>query len=184
MSRYKATLYPITPVFLRFAPAPRAYTLVSLNATDVPAMTALQIRTGPDQVVPRDAEFYRAHFSGGQTAIGFVDANATLIAHALIRINEDVTTMLNVLVDPNHRGQQLHTQMIRHWLDTAKESGITTASARIRTGNTVSLKNFDAAGMMICATEPSPEDASAMTHVMKKSLQETTVRNVDFRPSL
>ncbi len=184
MSRYKAKLNPLIPVFTQTAAVARPYLLVSLNASDVPAMAALQTRTGPSQIVPRDADYYSAHFASQHTAIGFVDSNNTLIAHALIRTDRETTTMLNVLVDPLHRGQQLQTQMIRQWLDVATAAGITTATARIRIGNAISLKNFDAAGMVICTTEPSPEEPEAMTHVMKKSLQESTVRNVDFRPSL
>ena len=184
MSNYKARRHSLISAFAQAAPAPRCYNLTLLNDSDVAAMTALQIRTGPDQVVPRDGDFYRTHFAAGHTAIGFVDAHATLIAQALIRTNDDTTTILNVLVDPLHRGQQLQIQMIQKWLDTATQSGIKTATARIRIGNDVSLKNFAMAGLTICATEPSPEEPHAMTHVMKKSLQETKVRHVDFRLSV
>lgn len=184
MSHFKARRYSLSPVFTQAALTSRRYTLVLLNNSDVAAMTALQIRTGPDQVVPRNSNFYRTHFATGHTAIGFVDTNATLIAHALIRTNDDTTMILNMLVDPLHRGQQLQIQMIQQWLEAATQSGIKTATARIRTGNDVSLRNFDMGGLTICATEPSPEEPHAMTHVMKKSLQETTVRNIDFRPSV
>ncbi len=183
MSLHRAELDSLTPFFSETAVGTGRYVLVALNPTDVPAMVALQLRTGTDWVVPRNADYYRTHFANDHTAIGFVDSNATLIAHALVRTEGHTTTMMNVLVDPLHRGQQLQKQMIRQWLEAAATAGITTAAARVRLGNDASLKNFDGAGLIICATEPSPEEPGVMTYMMKKSLQQTTVRNLELRPS-
>lgn len=172
MQRHRATtLNHIGHVFKHATHPARTYSLANLSLADIPAMTALQVRTGADNVIPRDAVYYRDHFSRGHTALGLLDQNGTLVAHALIRTTAENTTMLNVLVDPQHRGQGLHTQMITNWLDAATKAGTKTASARVRVDNTASLRNFDAAGMTISATEPSPEAPHEITYMMMKTLQ-------------
>lgn len=183
MRTHKANLDNIEP---HFAQAVRqVYCMTKLNSGDVPAMAALQIRTGSENVIPRDADYYRNHFARGETAIGIVDNNGTLIAHALIRTDTDKrsTTMLNVLVDPQHRGHQLHAKMIKCWLEAAAEAGLRTALARVRVDNLASLKNFMAAGMFPGAPEPSPDAPQAMTYLMQKSLRAVTYSYSECRPS-
>lgn len=158
-----------TAMRAQFAQAARYYP-VNLNARHVPDMDRLQTRCGADNVVPRDAAFYTAHFADGQEAIGMVDCQGKLVAHALIRTHGTNTKMFNVLVDPQHRGQRLHSQMIDEWLESAYDTGCHTASARVRLSAATSYKNFDAAGFKSMRVEPSPDAPHEMTHVMVKAL--------------
>jgi ribosomal protein S18 acetylase RimI-like enzyme len=162
-----------TSICAAFAQA--AYYPVILDARHVPDMDRLQTHCGADNVVPRDAAFYTAHFADGQEAIGMIDAQGQLVAHALIRNHGTDTKMLNVLVDPQHRGQKLHGQMIDEWLGSAHEAGFHTASARVRLSATASFKNFSAAGFESVRVEPSPEAPHEITHVMVKPLSVQTL---------
>ncbi len=180
MSRHQAQLNQLTSRFAgAIASAPR-YSLRLLNYAHIPQMLALQAHTGTENIIARDAEYYKEHFRKGHTAMGMVDAHGTLVAQALVRSDRHNTTMLNVLVDPEHRGQSLHSKMIDQWLDMATKAGIKTASARIKTDNIASIRNFDKAGMEITKTEPSPEDPERMTYLMTKSLQKPLIRLVAY----
>ncbi len=167
------TIGPLKPqrtaICAEFAQAAQ-YTPVILDARHVPDMDSLQTRCGPENVVPRDAAYYTSHFADGQEAIGMVDAQGQLVAHALIRNHGRSTKMLNVLVDPAHRGQKLHTQMINEWLENARDSGFRLATARVRPSAMASFKNFSAAGFESVRQEPSPDAPHEMTHVMVKRL--------------
>lgn len=179
MRKRRARLETIDPIFLQASQPATSYTKITLGADDVHAMSALQTRCGPDNVVPRDMGYYESHFAAGHSAIGIVDGNGTLIAHALIRSDNKNTSMLNVLVDPQHRGQQLQKQMVELWLADATRQGIQTASARVRLSAGASFKNFANAGLNVVAEEPSPEAPHHMTYLMQKSLQPTLA----YRPS-
>ncbi len=162
----QSTAISVRPQFARAA----AYRTVMLDARYVPAMDRLQTRCGTDNVVPRDSAYYAAHFAAAQGAVGIVDEQGALVAHALIRNKGTDTTMLNVLVDPEHRGQRLHNRMIAAWLENASDAGLLTASARVRTTAVASFKNFSTAGFETIREEPSPEAPHEMTHVMQKAL--------------
>lgn len=161
-----------------FTKAAQYYPVV-LNTLDVSAMDRLQARCGHENVVPRDAAFYNDHFAQNQTAIGMVDKQGQLVAHALIRNHGTETKMLNVLVDPAHRGQGLHKRMIEDWLDAAAQEGFTSATARVRLSAVASFKNFSAAGFESVLREPSPDAPHEMTDVMVKSL-----RPVPYLPAI
>lgn len=166
------TLQPYSaplPLCDQFAKAARYYP-VELTAQHVIAMNALQTRCGSENVVPRDSAYYRAHFAQGQQALGLVDDQGRLVAHALIRNQGLETRMLNVLVDPDHRGQGLHKRMIEDWLDAASEAGYLRATARVRLTATASFKNFSAAGFESILREPSPDEPHEMTDLMAKAL--------------
>jgi ribosomal protein S18 acetylase RimI-like enzyme len=147
-------------------------------------MAALQLRCGNDNVVPRDAEYYSAHFAAGHGAIGIFDNNGVLVGHSLTREADGNSTTFNVLVDPQHRGQRLHTRMIDKWLEDATHKGLQSVSARVRVDNYASLKNFEAAGMSRVAEEPSPDAPEHMTYWLKKSLRPTYIASYacEFRP--
>lgn len=162
-----------TAICVTFAQAAQYY-IVTLDAHHVPAMDRLQMRCGSENVVPRDAAYYTAHFAGGQEAIGMVDKQGTLVAHALIRNHGRSTKMLNVLVDPEHRGQKLHTRMIDEWLENAGNNGLRLAAARVRPSAVASFRNFSAAGFESIRQEPSPDAPHEMTHVMVKRLPDRT----------
>lgn len=186
MKKHSATLTTIDPIFVQAASADHQYRCLNLGHSDVPAMAALQLRCGADNVVPRDADYYRDHFSNGHDAVGLFDSQGVLIAHALVRNAKGVTTMLNVLVDPQHRGQRLQGRMMESWMDTATRNGLQTASARVRIDNIASLKNFLSAGFTPVLEEPSPEAPDCMTYVVQKSLQpvaKITYAGI-FRPSV
>lgn len=157
------------PLRAQFAQAAQYYPVI-LDARHVPDMDRLQTRCGADNVVPRDAAFYTAHFADGQEAIGMVDSQGQLVAHALIRNHGRSTKMLNVLVDPEHRGHKLHAQMIDEWLADAHQAGLRLATARVRPSAVASFKNFSAAGFESVRLEPSPDAPYEMTHVMVKRL--------------
>ena len=181
MSRHQAQLNQLTSHFTgSIAAAPR-YSLRLLNYAHIPQMLALQARTGTENIIARDSEYYKEHFRKGHTALGMVNAHGMLVAHALVRSDRHNTTMLNVLVDPEHRGQSLHSKMIDKWLEIATKAGIKTASARIKIDNIASIRNFDKAGMEITKTELSPEDPTRMTYLMTKSLQKPLIRLVECR---
>ncbi len=162
---------PRTPAFMQaqFVQAARYYSVL-LDARHVPDMDRLQTRCGADNVVLRDAAYYTSHFADGQEAIGMVDAQGQLVAHALIRNHGTDTKMLNVLVDPLHRGQKLHSHMIEEWLEDARSAGFRTATARVRLSAMASFNNFSAAGFESVLQEPSPEAPHEITHLMVKTL--------------
>lgn len=168
--------YKISAPFVQVAAQISSYSLISLNTDDVSSMVALQLRCGTKNVVARNADFYHAHFEDGHTAIGFIDHRGALVAHALIINHSKDTKILNVLVDPQHRGQGMQLKMIHSWLDTAYQNGLSTATAFVRVDNTTSFDNFVKVGMAITETKPSPEEPYHMIHVMKRPLQSWPVR--------
>ena len=147
-----------------------AYYTAILDARHVRDMDRLQTRCGTDNVVPRDAAYYAAHFAQGHEAIGMLDAQGQLVAHALVRHHGTDTKMMNVLVDPQHRGHKLHARMINEWLENAYDAGLRTATARVRLSAVASFKNFCAAGFESVQIEPSPEAPHEVTHVMVKTI--------------
>lgn len=185
MQKYRAPLTTIDPIFIDAATGMDAYRLLPLGYADVPAMAALQTRCGPDNVVPRDADYYRQHFANGHSAVGIFDMQGVLVAHSLVRNIDGNSTMLNVLVDPQHRGQRLQSRMVAQWLDEAARAGCQTASARVRVLGNVSLHNFENAGLQRVAEEPSPEAPEHMTYLLQKSLQPTyiPVRIAEHKPT-
>lgn len=147
------------------------YYPVSLGIQQIPAMSKLQQRCGAENVVERDQVYYNKHFAQGHTAVGMIDEEGQLVAHALIAHQGDETRMLNVLVDPAHRGQGLHKRMIKDWLTFASQQGYSQAAARVRLSAVASFKNFSAAGFESVRREPSPDAPHEMTDFMVKPLQ-------------
>lgn len=183
MSKRQAQRQPLTSLFTDSVVTAPVYNMQLLDCAHIAQMLLLQARTGTEQVVERDADYYHNHFQTGQSALGMFDEQGLLVAQALIRGDKHKTTMLNVLVDPDHRGQKLHSRIIDKWLEVATREGIKSATARVRIDNMPSLTNFDKAGMTISKMEPSPEAPEHMTYVMTKSLQKPLVKNAECRPS-
>lgn len=149
----------------------RAYEIATLGIEDVPSMVALQDRTGTEGIIARTQDYYYSHLMMGNLAIGVRDSEGVLVGHALIKDYEGTSLIQNVLVDPAHRGQKLAGRLINSWLDIAQMQGVELAQARVRPENLASLKAFQACGLEITATYPSPENPHHMVHILTKDIK-------------
>jgi N6-L-threonylcarbamoyladenine synthase len=146
-------------------------------ADDVTAVAALEARSFRD---PWTAAAFADELAAPRRAYFVAEREGVVVGYAGVMLVDDDAHLMNVAVDPDHRGHGLGRRLVARALSAAAEMGATRATLEVRPSNAAAIALYESFGLQAVGQRPGYyADTGEAAVIMWGDLSEVARRSAD-----